>query len=189
MSRALPAGSKCPKAQQTCRTATVRPKERVLCTSISLYQRVIASAVLFGQLWPHISSLKYTAVLSYIKKHCQLICPRAVKGRGLFLKKKNCKNQRLCLHIQFTAPLENLGGQNPSVRVRVASRTTQEVPESPPTICKGQEPQWHPFEGTEILDCSQGPRLHCQTLALSFLPPAEEPWGQSSPHPGCARQI
>lgn len=58
VSRALPAGSKCPKAQQTCRTPTVRPKERVLCKSISLHQRVFASAVLLGQMWPHISSLK-----------------------------------------------------------------------------------------------------------------------------------
>lgn len=58
LSCSLLAGSKCPKAWQTCRTATVRPKESVLCKSISLHQRVFASAVLFGQMWPHITSLK-----------------------------------------------------------------------------------------------------------------------------------
>lgn len=63
VSHALSAESKCPKAWQTCRTAAVRPKGRALCKSISSHQRVFASAVLFGQMWPHISAQKEAADL------------------------------------------------------------------------------------------------------------------------------
>lgn len=117
-------------------------------------------------------SYQFTEV-SCIKKHfLPVILASSSGGWGLFLKKKNCKNQRLYLCIQFTATSGNLGHQNPSVRVRQGSRTTHLPPST-----RDKNPTGIPLRRTEILVCSQGlPGLQCQTLALSFSPPTEEPW-------------
>lgn len=171
VSHALLAGSKCPKAWQTYRTATVRPKESVLCKSISLHQRVF-DVCICSALWTDVATYQFTEV-SCIKKHfLPVILASSSGGWGLFLKKKNCKNQRLYLCIQFTATSGNLGHQNPSVRVRQGSRTTHLPPST-----RDKNPTGIPLRRTEILVCSQGlPGLQCQTLALSFSPPTEEPW-------------
>lgn len=132
-------------------------------------------------LWTDVATyqlIEISCSSSYIKKHCQLIWPQAVEGRGLFLKKKNCKNQRLYLHIQFTAPLENLGGQN-------HTRST----ESPPTVCKGQEPHWHHFEGDKDSGLPSGVKAAVPDSGSQLLATNRRALGSSALLTGCQTDL